>query len=147
MLPLIHSERSRTFFPPPLGNWLLPVSKKKGFCVSHYDRVLSEVLEIKADQQNSHFLQSFQRALGLKKMVDRWRNSHTHCLWQMTLSQRRNPYAILRMQNTMVQELALANKQLLMVRQAALHQLFEKEHRQYQQELNQMGKAFYVERL
>lgn len=33
------------------------------------------------------------------------------------------------------------------VRQAALHQLFEKEHRQYQQELNQMGKAFYVERL
>lgn len=33
------------------------------------------------------------------------------------------------------------------VRQAALHQLFEKEHQQYQQELNQMGKAFYVERL
>lgn len=51
------------------------------------------------------------------------------------------------MQDTMVQELALANKQLLMVRQAALHQLFEKEHQQYQQELNQMGKAFYVERL
>ncbi|XP_023971988.1 cilia- and flagella-associated protein 141 [Physeter macrocephalus] len=147
MLPLIHSKRSRTFSPPALGNWLLPVSKEKGLCVSHYDRVLSEVLEIKADQQNSLFLQSFQRALGLKKMVDRWRNSHTHCLWQMTLSQRRNPYAILRMQNTMVQELALANKQLLMVRQAALHQLFEKEHRQYQQELNQMGKAFYVERL
>lgn len=33
----------------------------------------------------------------------------------MTLSQRRNPYAILRMQDTMVQELALASKQLLMV--------------------------------
>ncbi|XP_036778208.2 protein C1orf43 homolog isoform X6 [Manis pentadactyla] len=91
--------------------------------------------------------ESFQRALGLKKMVDRWRNSHTHCLCQMTLSQRRNPYAILRMQDTMMQELALANKQLLNVRQAALHQLFEKEHRQYQQELNRMGKAFYVERL
>uniref|UniRef100_A0A4X1W0H3 Uncharacterized protein n=1 Tax=Sus scrofa TaxID=9823 RepID=A0A4X1W0H3_PIG len=91
--------------------------------------------------------ESFQRAVGLKKMVDRWQNSHTHCLWQMTLSQRRNPYAILRMQNTVLQELALANKQLLMVHQAALHQLFEKEHRQYQQELNQMGKAFYVERL
>uniref|UniRef100_A0A8C3VPS0 Chromosome 1 open reading frame 43 n=1 Tax=Catagonus wagneri TaxID=51154 RepID=A0A8C3VPS0_9CETA len=91
--------------------------------------------------------EGFQRAMGLKKMVDRWRNSHTHCLWQMTLSRRRNPYAILRMQNTMLQELALVNKQLLMVRQAALHQLFEKEHRQYQRELNQMGKAFYVERL
>lgn len=33
------------------------------------------------------------------------------------------------------------------VRQAALHQLFEKEHQQYQQELNEKGKAFYVERL
>ncbi|XP_023390080.1 uncharacterized protein C1orf189 homolog, partial [Pteropus vampyrus] len=77
----------------------------------------------------------------------RWQNSHTHCVWQMTLSQRRNPYAYLRMQDTMVQELALANKQLLVVRQAALHQLLEKEHRQYQQELRQTGKAFYVERL
>uniref|UniRef100_G3T3W0 Cilia and flagella associated protein 141 n=1 Tax=Loxodonta africana TaxID=9785 RepID=G3T3W0_LOXAF len=91
--------------------------------------------------------ESFQRATELKKMVNRWQDSHTHCLWQMTLSQRRNPYAILRMQDTMVQELALANKQLLMVRQAALHQLFEKEHQRYQQELNQLGKAFYVERL
>ncbi|ELR44561.1 hypothetical protein M91_20117 [Bos mutus] len=89
----------------------------------------------------------FQRALELKKMEHRWRNSHTHCLWQITLSKRRNPYAILRMQDTMVQELALANKQLLMVRQAALHQLFEKEHQQYQQELNEKGKAFYMERL
>ncbi|XP_015332635.2 protein CFAP141, partial [Marmota marmota marmota] len=79
--------------------------------------------------------------------LGRWQTSHIHCAWQMTLSQRRNPYTILRMQDAMVKELALANKQLLMVRQAALHQLFEKEHQQYQQELNQMGKAFYVERL
>ncbi|KAM6167520.1 cilia- and flagella-associated protein 141 [Erethizon dorsatum] len=91
--------------------------------------------------------ESLQRAVRLKKMVNRWQKSHTHCMWQMTLSQRRNPYAILRMQDTMEQELVLANKQLLMVRQAALHQLFEKEHQQYQQELNQTGKAFYVERL
>uniref|UniRef100_A0A8C2YR53 Cilia and flagella associated protein 141 n=2 Tax=Chinchilla lanigera TaxID=34839 RepID=A0A8C2YR53_CHILA len=76
-----------------------------------------------------------------------WQISHTHCMWQMTLNQRRNPYAILRMQDTMERELALANKQLLVVRRAALHQLFEKEHQQYQQELSQMGKAFYVERL
>lgn len=33
----------------------------------------------------------------------------------MTLSQRRNPYATLRMQDTMAQELVLANKQLLVV--------------------------------
>ncbi|KAF3822897.1 uncharacterized protein C1orf189 homolog [Mirounga leonina] len=96
---------------------------------------------------NLLFLQSFPRVLGFKKMVDRWRNSRAHSLWQTTLSQRRNLYAALRMQDTMGQELALARKQLLMVRQAALHQLLEKEHRQHQQELNQMGKAFYVERL
>lgn len=51
---------------------------------------------------------------------DRWRSSHTYCLWQITLSQRRNPYAILRMQDTMVQELALASKQLLMVSSSGL---------------------------
>ncbi|XP_008853266.1 uncharacterized protein C1orf189 homolog isoform X2 [Nannospalax galili] len=88
-----------------------------------------------------------QRAMALKKMVNRWQNSHIHYMWQMTLSQRRNMYATLKMQDAMIQELELANKQLLMVRQAALHQLFEKEHQQYQQELNQMGKAFYKERL
>ncbi|XP_075396865.1 cilia- and flagella-associated protein 141 [Tenrec ecaudatus] len=91
--------------------------------------------------------ESLQKAMELKKMVDRWQDSHIHCLWQMTLSQRRNPYVSLRNQDTMVRELALANKQLLMVRQAALYQLFEKEYQQYQQELQQMGKAFYVERL
>ncbi|XP_012976077.1 uncharacterized protein C1orf189 homolog [Mesocricetus auratus] len=91
--------------------------------------------------------ENLQRDVALKKMVNRWSKSHTHCMWQMTLDQRRNLYATLRMQDTMERELALSNKQLLMVRQAALHQLFEKEHQQYQQELNQMGKAFYEERL
>uniref|UniRef100_G1T222 Chromosome 1 open reading frame 43 n=1 Tax=Oryctolagus cuniculus TaxID=9986 RepID=G1T222_RABIT len=92
-------------------------------------------------------IQNFQRFTDFKKMVDRWRNSRTRCLWQMTLNQRRNPYAALRLREEVARELALASKQLLMVRQAALHQLFEKEYQQYQQELNQMGKAFYVERL
>ncbi|KFO24949.1 hypothetical protein H920_13751, partial [Fukomys damarensis] len=91
--------------------------------------------------------QTLQRAVRLKKMVDRWQNSRTHCMWQTTLSQRRNPYAILRMQGTMEQELALADRHLLLVRRAALHQLFEEEHEQYRQELQRMGKAFYVERL
>ncbi|XP_023357990.1 uncharacterized protein C1orf189 homolog isoform X3 [Sarcophilus harrisii] len=76
-----------------------------------------------------------------------WKNAVMRCLWQETMTQRRNPYAILNMRNIMEQEMVLANQQLLTVRQAALSQLFEKEHRQYQQELNQMGKSFYVERL
>nr|XP_044994708.1 uncharacterized protein C1orf189 homolog isoform X2 [Jaculus jaculus] len=57
---------------------------------------------------------NLQRAVGLLKTVNRWQNLHTHCMWQMTLSQRRNPYAALRMQDAVVQELALASKQLLM---------------------------------
>ncbi|XP_045311971.1 uncharacterized protein C1orf189 homolog isoform X1 [Leopardus geoffroyi] len=77
----------------------------------------------------------------------RWQNSHTHCMWQTPLGQRRKLYAALRMQDTRGQELALANKQLLMARRAALHQLLEQEHQQYQQELNLTGRAFYVERL
>ncbi|XP_028609211.1 uncharacterized protein C1orf189 homolog [Grammomys surdaster] len=98
-------------------------------------------------QQNSLLLQNLQRAVALKKTVNRWRNFHTHCMWQMTLDQRRNLYAALRMKDTVEKELALSNKQLLVVRQAALHELFEKEYQQYQRELNRMGKAFYEERL
>uniref|UniRef100_A0A8B9DQH0 Uncharacterized protein n=1 Tax=Anser cygnoides TaxID=8845 RepID=A0A8B9DQH0_ANSCY len=33
------------------------------------------------------------------------------------------------------------------VRRAALHRLLQAEHRQHQRELQQLGKAFYVERL
>lgn len=33
------------------------------------------------------------------------------------------------------------------VRRAALHRLLQDEHQQHQQELRQLGKAFYVERL
>lgn len=45
----------------------------------------------------------------------RWRNSQARCLWQTTLSQRRNLKATARLQDTLGQELALAHKQLLMV--------------------------------
>ncbi|XP_076788914.1 cilia- and flagella-associated protein 141 isoform X1 [Arvicanthis niloticus] len=57
--------------------------------------------------------ENLQRAVALKKTVNRWRNFHIHCMWQMTLDQRRNLYAVLRMKDTMDQELALSNKQLL----------------------------------
>ncbi|XP_072503205.1 cilia- and flagella-associated protein 141 [Notamacropus eugenii] len=91
--------------------------------------------------------ESYKRIVAFEKAVESWKNAVVYCTWQATMSERRNPYAILRMQDVMEQEMALANKQLLTVRQAALSQLFEKEHRQYQQELNQMGKSLYVERL
>ncbi|XP_074121359.1 cilia- and flagella-associated protein 141 isoform X2 [Sminthopsis crassicaudata] len=91
--------------------------------------------------------ESYKRIVAFEKAVESWKNAVMRCLWQETMTQRRNPYAILNMRNIMEQEMALANQQLLTVRQAALSQLFEKEHRQYQLELNQMGKSFYVERL
>ena len=46
-----------------------------------------------------------------------------------------------------LQELQLCTRRLSAEDRDALHQLFEKEHQQYQQELNEKGKAFYVERL
>ncbi|XP_051849925.1 cilia- and flagella-associated protein 141 isoform X1 [Antechinus flavipes] len=91
--------------------------------------------------------ESYKRIVAFEKAVESWKNAVMRCLWQETMAQRRNPYAILNMRDIMEQEMVLANQQLLTVRQAALSQLFEKEHRQYQQELNQMGKSFYVERL
>ncbi|KAM9003032.1 cilia- and flagella-associated protein 141, partial [Sarcophilus harrisii] len=99
------------------------------------------------DQVHNFSLQSYKRIVAFEKAVESWKNAVMRCLWQETMTQRRNPYAILNMRNIMEQEMVLANQQLLTVRQAALSQLFEKEHRQYQQELNQMGKSFYVERL
>ncbi|XP_040395187.1 uncharacterized protein C1orf189 homolog [Cygnus olor] len=43
--------------------------------------------------------------------------------------------------------LCLASKEQTTVRRAALHRLLQAEHQQHQRELQQLGKAFYVERL
>ncbi|XP_022346420.1 uncharacterized protein C1orf189 homolog [Enhydra lutris kenyoni] len=72
---------------------------------------------------------------------------HACCLWQTTLSQRRNLNATVRLQDTLGQELTLANKQLLMARRAALRALLEAEHRRWQRELGEGGRARFVERL
>ncbi|XP_043935856.1 uncharacterized protein C1orf189 homolog [Protopterus annectens] len=45
------------------------------------------------------------------------------------------------------QELQIANIVLLKVRRAALKQLLDLEYKQYESELNKMGKAVYIERL
>lgn len=47
----------------------------------------------------------------------------------------------------MKKEVGLLNKELLMVRQAALQNLLQCEYLQHQEELNRMGKAFYVQRI
>ncbi|XP_059002497.1 cilia- and flagella-associated protein 141 isoform X1 [Mustela lutreola] len=91
--------------------------------------------------------QDFQRVLGFKKMADRWRNSQARCLWQTTLSQRRNLNATARLQDTLGQELALAHRQLLTARRAALRALLEAEHRRWRRELGAGGGARGAERL
>ncbi|XP_059269845.1 cilia- and flagella-associated protein 141 isoform X1 [Mustela nigripes] len=77
----------------------------------------------------------------------RWRNSQARCLWQTTLSQRRNLNATARLQDTLGQELALAHRQLLTARRAALRALLEAEHRRWRRELGAGGGARGAERL
>ncbi|XP_062840034.1 cilia- and flagella-associated protein 141 [Anolis carolinensis] len=45
------------------------------------------------------------------------------------------------------EEVYFADKQLIMIRRAALRHLLSTEHLQYQLELNHLGKSFYAERL
>ncbi|KAM3909845.1 cilia- and flagella-associated protein 141 [Leptodactylus fuscus] len=45
------------------------------------------------------------------------------------------------------EEIRMANKELIIVRRAALRCLLEHEYLQYQQELSRMGRAFFVQRL
>uniref|UniRef100_A0A8D0DTA0 Uncharacterized protein n=1 Tax=Salvator merianae TaxID=96440 RepID=A0A8D0DTA0_SALMN len=52
-----------------------------------------------------------------------------------------------RQQGEMKEEVYHANKQLTMIRRAALRHLLTKEHLQYQLELNYLGESFYAERL
>ncbi|XP_075047872.1 cilia- and flagella-associated protein 141 [Mixophyes fleayi] len=47
----------------------------------------------------------------------------------------------------MRQELRMANKELVLVRRAALQRLLQEEQRQYQEELNRLGRAFYVQKM
>ncbi|XP_063802849.1 cilia- and flagella-associated protein 141 isoform X1 [Pseudophryne corroboree] len=55
---------------------------------------------------------------------------------------------IQRRQSALVrQELKMANKELVLVRRAALQRLLQDEHRQYQEELIRLGKTFFGQRL
>ncbi|XP_073422735.1 cilia- and flagella-associated protein 141 [Dendrobates tinctorius] len=45
------------------------------------------------------------------------------------------------------QEIQMANKELVMLRRAALQGLLENEYLHYRQELNHVGKTLYVQRL
>ncbi|XP_066461989.1 cilia- and flagella-associated protein 141 [Eleutherodactylus coqui] len=45
------------------------------------------------------------------------------------------------------EEVQMANKELVMIRRVSLRCLLEEEYLQYQEELNRMGKTFYVQRL
>uniref|UniRef100_A0A8C5WF93 Chromosome 1 open reading frame 43 n=1 Tax=Leptobrachium leishanense TaxID=445787 RepID=A0A8C5WF93_9ANUR len=47
----------------------------------------------------------------------------------------------------MRQEIMMANKELVMVRRAALQRLLQEEYRQYSEELSRQGRCFYIQRL
>ncbi|KAH0627147.1 hypothetical protein JD844_002576 [Phrynosoma platyrhinos] len=81
------------------------------------------------------------------KMIKRWERGHAMSLQLSAQEDRCFERARKRQQAEMKEELHYANKQLIMVRRAALRHLLSIEHLQYQLELNHLGKSFYAERL
>ncbi|XP_053122184.1 cilia- and flagella-associated protein 141 isoform X2 [Hemicordylus capensis] len=81
------------------------------------------------------------------KLVQRLEKAHTMCLQREAQEERCFEKSRKRQLAEMKEELHFANKQLIMVRRAALRHLLSFEHLQYQLELNHLGKSFYVERL
>ncbi|XP_020670480.3 cilia- and flagella-associated protein 141 isoform X1 [Pogona vitticeps] len=81
------------------------------------------------------------------KLLKSWEHGHAMCLHLLAQEDRCFERARKRQQAEMKEELHYANKQLMMVRRAALRHLLSTEHLQYQLELNHLGKSFYAERL
>ncbi|XP_042327148.1 uncharacterized protein C1orf189 homolog [Sceloporus undulatus] len=81
------------------------------------------------------------------KMIKSWERSYAMSLQLLAQEDRCFEKARKRQQAEMKEELHYANKQLIMVRRAALRHLLSTEHLQYQLELNHLGKSFYAERL
>ncbi|XP_028911777.1 uncharacterized protein C1orf189 homolog [Ornithorhynchus anatinus] len=89
----------------------------------------------------------FQQEMAFRKSCESWETMRRQSLRESRLCERGDLQTLRARRDAIVQEVALANKQLLKVRRAALLHQLETERREYQRELNLLGKAFYVERL
>ncbi|KAF7247746.1 hypothetical protein EYD10_06202 [Varanus komodoensis] len=88
-----------------------------------------------------------EKVQDFAKMIRSWERGKAMCLELTKQEDRCFARGKKRQQGEMKEELHYANKQLMMVRRAALHHLLSKEHLEYQLELNHLGMSFYVERL
>ncbi|XP_041037572.1 uncharacterized protein C1orf189-like [Carcharodon carcharias] len=82
-----------------------------------------------------------------QKKLERWQRiiSFNKAMTEMQISA---PLKMNKNQTRAIKgEVKLASRALLLVRQAALKELFEIEHKQYLEELSVMGKTFYKERI
>ncbi|XP_067395362.1 cilia- and flagella-associated protein 141 [Emydura macquarii macquarii] len=88
-----------------------------------------------------------KKAAAYATLVQSWERGRVICLQQDKQEQKSVVKACQRLRASVAEELWVANKELLMVRRAALRYLLHCEHLQHQRELNHGGKSFYAERL
>ncbi|XP_019412391.1 PREDICTED: uncharacterized protein C1orf189 homolog [Crocodylus porosus] len=82
-----------------------------------------------------------------KKLVQRWEQERQQALQWVQQEQRSLVAGWRQLRRGLAEELRLASKELVLVRRAALYSLLQQEQLQHQQELAQLGWAFYMERL
>ncbi|XP_026557981.1 uncharacterized protein C1orf189 homolog [Pseudonaja textilis] len=83
----------------------------------------------------------------LKEEEFQWKRERDMCLELKSQEDRCFARSRKRHQTEMKEEMHYANKQLMMLRRAALKHLLSIEHLQYQLEFNHLGMSFYAERL
>ncbi|XP_026537727.1 uncharacterized protein C1orf189 homolog [Notechis scutatus] len=81
------------------------------------------------------------------KFLQRSKHDRDMCLELKSQEDRCFARSRKRHQTEMKEEMHYANKQLMMLRRAALKNLLSIEHLQYQLEFNHLGMSFYAERL
>ncbi|XP_062985261.1 cilia- and flagella-associated protein 141 isoform X2 [Elgaria multicarinata webbii] len=88
-----------------------------------------------------------EKVQDFAKVLRSWERGKAMCLQLAKQEERCFAKSRKRQQGEMKEELHYANKQLVMIRRAALRHLLSTEHLKYQLELNHLGKSFYAERL
>ncbi|XP_025028016.1 uncharacterized protein C1orf189 homolog [Python bivittatus] len=87
------------------------------------------------------------KAKEFSKFIQSWERGRAMCLQLKSQEDKCFAKSRKRQQAEMKEEMHYANKELMMVRRAALRHLLSTEHLQYQLEFNHLGMSFYAERL
>ncbi|KAJ1080986.1 hypothetical protein NDU88_001173 [Pleurodeles waltl] len=101
----------------------------------------------KVQQAQKNFNKRTQQIFVAERDINRNQELTKLMTWREDDEARVDARVQKRHRTDMKKEVGLVNKELLMVRQAALQNLLQCEYLQYQEELNRMGKTFYVQRI